>query len=444
MGARCGVGEGVGEVMSAYKSTRLSDKSVFQICNGLWKGKAPPYTRALVIRNTNFTIEGVLDFSNVAELEVESKQLAERTLARGDIILERSGGGPKQAVGRVCYFDAEGRLPFSFSNFTSVIRTVDRERYLPRYVHYYLMYLYRSGYTEGLQHATTGIRNLDFHTYLEAEIPAASKSEQKETAAILWKLQRTIATQDRLIATTRELKQAAMAKLFTMGCSSEVQKETEAGLMPVSWMLKSIGDMASIGSGGTPSRGSPAYWRNGTIPWVKTGEVDYCVITNTEEKITEEGMAASAAKLYPAGTLLVAMYGQGVTRGKVALLGIDATTNQACAAIRLTTNTVLKEFLFHTLTFNYERLRGLAHGGQQQNLNADLIRSFTVGLPPTIAEQRQIADALTTIDRKINHHQRKRTALNDLFQTLLHKLMTAEIRVHDLDIDTTEVAAPAV
>lgn len=429
--------------MSADKSTRLSDKSVFQTLNGLWKGKTPPFTQAIVVRNTNFTSEGAFDFSDAAKLEVEFKQLASRTLARGDIVLERSGGGPKQPVGRVCYFDAEGKLPFSFSNFTSVIRTVDRERYLPRYVHYYLMYLYKSGYTENLQHATTGIRNLDFSTYLESVIPGLSKSAQEKVAAILWKLQRTIATQDHLIATTRELKQAAMVKLFTKGFGSEVQKETEAGLMPTSWVVKSIGDIASIGSGGTPARGNPAYWRNGTIPWVKTGEVDYCVITDTEETITEAGMAASAAKLYPAGTLLVAMYGQGITRGKVALLGIGAATNQACAAIRLTTDTVLKEFLYHTLTFSYERLRGLAHGGQQQNLNADLIRSFTFGLPSTIAEQRQIADALTTIDHKINHHQRKRTALNDLFQTLLHKLMTAEIRVHALDIDTTEVAAPA-
>ncbi|MEO8859037.1 MAG: hypothetical protein ABI343_18785, partial [Burkholderiaceae bacterium] len=91
----------------------------------------------------------------------------------------------------------------------------------------------------------------------------------------------------------------------------------------------------------------------------------------------------------------------------------------------------------------YERLRGLAHGGQQQNLNADLIRGFGFGYPKDLEEQRAISSALSTIDRKLAHHQKKRATLNDLFQTLLHKLMTAEIRVADLDIDTSEVTAVA-
>ena len=86
-------------------------------------------------------------------------------------------------------------------------------------------------------------------------------------------------------------------------------------------------------AGGTPERDNPAYWHEGTIPWVKTGEVDYCVITDTEEKITQSGLDNSAAKLLPSGTVLVAMYGQGITRGKVAMLGIEAATNQACVGL---------------------------------------------------------------------------------------------------------------
>jgi type I restriction enzyme S subunit len=87
-------------------------------------------------------------------------------------------------------------------------------------------------------------------------------------------------------------------------------------------------------------------------------------------------------------------------------------------------------------------LRGLAHGGQQQNLNTDLIRGFSFGLPSDLDEQRDIATALATIDRKLAHHQKKRATLNDLFQTTLHQLMTAQIRVADLDIDTSEVTTP--
>jgi type I restriction enzyme S subunit len=418
----------------------LNNKNAFQTLNGLWKGKTPPFTRAVVVRNTNFTNDGILDLSDVAELDVETKQLASRQLRSGDIIVERSGGGPKQPVGRICLFEGGGSLPHSFSNFTSVIRVLDRDRLLTRYVLYFLMHLYKSGYTEGLQHATTGIRNLDFSSYLEVGVPLLPKPEQQKIAAILWKLQRAIATQDRLIAATRDLKHSAMQHLFTHGLRGESLKETEIGQMPESWDPVPLGKHASVGSGGTPSRTNPAYWHNGSIPWVKTGEVDYCVIEDAEEKITPLALQESATRIFPKGTLLLAMYGQGITRGKVAILGIEAATNQACAAIRPLDDQLRSDFLYCTLTYGYERLRGLAHGGQQQNLNADLIRRFVFGLPSDVDEQRDIAAALATLDRKLAHHQRKRAALNDLFQTLLHQLMTARIRVADLDIDTSEVA----
>jgi type I restriction enzyme S subunit len=233
-----------------------------------------------------------------------------------------------------------------------------------------------------------------------------------------------------------------MNRLFTQGLRGEPIQETEIGPIPASWRIATIDEFATVNSGGTPSRTNPEYWTGGSIPWVKTGEVDYCVIEDTEEKVTAEGLANSAAKIFPKGTLLVAMYGQGVTRGKVAVLGIDAATNQACAALQLKNKKIDANFLYYILVAGYERLRGLAHGGQQQNLNGDLIRGFAFGVTDDLEEQRDIASALTTIDHKLAHHQKKRAALNDLFQTMLHKLMTGEIRVADLDIDTSEIIAP--
>src|SRR6202035_2057583 len=109
----------------------LSDSTKFQTLNGLWTGKKPPYTIAGVIRNTNFTASGDVDYSDVAYLDVEESQLAKRQLLPGDIVIERSGGGPKQAVGRVVFFERpDGE--FSFSNFTSAIRVVDTEALEPR------------------------------------------------------------------------------------------------------------------------------------------------------------------------------------------------------------------------------------------------------------------------------------------------------------------------
>ena len=102
----------------------LENPKYFDFGNGLWTGKKPPFKTVTVIRNTNFTDSGRIDYSNVAVLEVEKKQFDQRKLIKGDIIIERSGGGPKQPVGRVVYFDKDIG-DFSFSNFTSRIRVIN-------------------------------------------------------------------------------------------------------------------------------------------------------------------------------------------------------------------------------------------------------------------------------------------------------------------------------
>ena len=172
----------------------------------------------------------------------------------------------------------------------------------------------------------------------------------------------------------------------------------------------------------------------GTIPWVKTTEVDYCVIRKTEENITRAGLEQSAAKLLPPGTLLLAMYGQGVTRGKVAILGIEATCNQACAAISPNDGAVDSKYLYHFLLFRYESIRQLAHGGQQQNLNLEMVRNLPIPIPPDKDLQSEVVDILDAIDHKIDLHRRKRAVLEELFKALLHKLMTGEIRVGELGL----------
>ena len=136
-----------------------------QLCdfkNGLWKGKKGPFTHVGVIRNTNFTKNGSLDDSDIAYLDVEEKQYKTRKLEFGDLILEKSGGGPKQPVGRVIPFEKEG-VEFSFSNFTSIIRIKDKSRLEYSYLHKYLYYLYETGATEPMQRQSTGIRNLQLN-----------------------------------------------------------------------------------------------------------------------------------------------------------------------------------------------------------------------------------------------------------------------------------------
>ena len=145
---------------------------------------------------------------------------------------------------------------------------------------------------------------------------------------------------------------------------------------------KKIQDICSLGSGGTPSRSNPSYYK-GDIPWVKTGEVINDVIFNTEEHINQNAIENSSAKLYPKGSLIIAMYGQGDTRGRTAKLGIDATTNQACAVLyNIDNNLVLTDFLWYYLQARYDDLRSLASGNNQPNLNAGKIKNYDVVIPP--------------------------------------------------------------
>jgi type I restriction enzyme S subunit len=194
-----------------------------------------------------------------------------------------------------------------------------------------------------------------------------------------------------------------------------------------------VGDIAILKSGGTPSRKKSEYWENGIIRWVKTGEIDYHIIKDTAEKITPAGLENSSAKIFPSGTLIMAMYGQGVTRGKVAILGAEAATNQACVAF-FPASSLKTNFLYYYFEYKYEEIRNLSHGANQKNLSADILKSYAIAFPLDFDEQDRIIESLRALDSCIDVHRNSKTALQAFFRTLLHQLMTAEIRVNDLDL----------
>ncbi len=157
---------------------------------------------------------------------------------------------------------------------------------------------------------------------------------------------------------------------------------------------KMLGEWATTTSGSTPPRGEKRYWSPAEIPWVKTGEVAFAPIARTEEAISRQALADCSLRLLPPKTVLIAMYGQGKTRGQSAILDIEATTNQACFAI-LPNDTWDAEFLQHWLMASYDELRSLSdrRGGNQANLNGGLLNALEVPAPE-IAEQRRIVARL--------------------------------------------------
>lgn len=188
--------------------------------------------------------------------------------------------------------------------------------------------------------------------------------------------------------------------------------------------VRKVKNLCQLGSGGTPSRSCPQYFK-GNIPWVKTGEVLNDVIMETEEHITEEAIANSSAKLYPKGSLIIAMYGQGDTRGRTAKLGIEATTNQACAVLHNIDNDIVStDYLWYYLQGRYHDLRSLASGNNQPNLNAGKINNYDVVVPPMnvqdemvayIKEQKALAKQLKQKAQKIRENALKEFE-NEIFE----------------------------
>jgi type I restriction enzyme S subunit len=181
--------------------------------------------------------------------------------------------------------------------------------------------------------------------------------------------------------------------------------------MKTTWVK--LSDVCETTSGGTPSRSVADYY-GGDIPWVKSGELLDDLITDTEEKITKAGLASSSAKLFPAGTLLIALY--GATVGRLGILGIDSATNQAVCGI--TPNEQLdRDFLFYYLLKQREKLIDSRTGGAQPNISQEIIRELDIPLPP-LTKQKRIASLLARADRL---RQLRRTA-HDLSDSVLQSV----------------------
>ncbi len=261
-------------------------------------------------------------------------------------------------------------------------------------------------------------------------IPYPPLPEQRRIAAVLTAIQDEIAVQEDIIREAREFKRSTMQRLFTYGPGDTpaATQMTEIGEIPAHWAVETIGAKCQLKSGSTPSRKKKLYWEDGAIPWVKTGEINYHLIMFTEERITQAALDETSLRIFSPGTLLLAMYGQGITRGKVGMLGINATINQACLAIIPKDDSVLTDYLFHYLAFAYQRLRDHSHGTQQSNLSGRIVASIGIPIPPG-KEQKEIASLLQNIDEKIAAEEDRKAAMQDFFRSTLHQLMTGQIRL---------------
>lgn len=276
--------------------------------------------------------------------------------------------------------------------------------------------------------ASTTMPAINFSTLNTVVIPLPPLEEQKKIADILSTVDKKIAFVEENINATEELKKGLMQKLLTEGIGHTEFKDSELGRIPESWEVKSIGSLTSLTAGGTPSTQIKDYWNPKEIPWLSSGEVNKKIIYFTDNMISKQGLNNSAAKFIPKYSVLIALAGQGKTRGTVAISEIELTTNQSVASI-LPSEKLDMYFIYYNLDSRYEEIRSMSTGvGGRGGLNLAILKSIKIALPPQ-KEQKQIAEILSTVDNKLENLKEKKQSFEELKKGLMQKLLTGKVRV---------------
>lgn len=255
--------------------------------------------------------------------------------------------------------------------------------------------------------------NRHFKYLKELKIPLPPLPQQKKIAAILDAADAYRQKTKALISKYNELTQSLFLDMFGDPVTN-----------PKGWEKITLERISTVSSGSTPSRKNDENF-DGNIPWVKTGEVNSKIILDTDEKISETALINSSCKLYPVGSLIIAMYGQGKTRGQVGLLGIAASTNQACAVLTKSEKANFT-FLFKLMQLSYEDLRSLGRGGNQPNLNSGILKKYRV-LNPPIALQNQFAERVQVIEAQKAQAEASLAQADNLFNSLLQRAFKGEL-----------------
>jgi len=211
-------------------------------------------------------------------------------------------------------------------------------------------------------------------------------------------------------------------------------KQTEVGVIPGGWDVSTISDLASVTSGATPPRSlGERYFQRGTIPWVKTLDLNNSVIKTTDEAVTEHALRETSIRLNPAGTVLVAMYGGYAQIGRTGYLMYPATTNQALSAIIPESKKLDSKYLLYVLNYRVEHWKSVASSSRKDpNITGNDVRAFTLPLPPVV-EQRAIATALIDVDALLEELDRLIAKKRDIKQAAMQQLLTGETRLPGFD-----------
>ena len=395
-----------------------------------------------VFLNTGNVRQNSFDFSNLDFITKEKDNLLRNgKLQRDDIVLTTRG-----TVGNVALYSQE--VPYSNVRINSgmVIIRVNKNVWHPYFIYlFFQSHLFKKQISRLISGSAQP--QLPISILETVSIPQLTLDEQKEIIFNIKSIDQKIQINNQI---NQELE--VMAKTlydywfvqFDFPDQNGKPYKSSGGKMvynpelkreiPEGWGVAKIEDIAQTGSGGTPKSTNVSYYSNGEIPWINSGELEQTVITSTSNFITEEGLNNSSAKLFPSGTILVAMY--GATAGKVSFLTFEASTNQAICAIMLN-DIRMRYYLKNVIEDLYQYLVKLSTGSARDNLSQDMIKNIKVVIPSNDILDRYY-DFSNNIIKEITKKQQENEQLTQLRDWLLPILMNGQVKVEYMNKNNRE------
>ena len=399
-------------------------EDIVQCFPGAW-GEETEFNNCIampIVGTGNISQEGNLSTIK-APIRFLTKREARAIVKEGDLMVVKSSGSASNIHSgktAICPAGLSGKL--ACSNF--VMRLVPNHRVVVPYI---LWSVLNSDYTKRfIQRIASGSTypNIKWGVYKTLKISLPPLSQQKRIAKTLSTIQEAIETQDKIIGNLRELKKVVMEKVFTKGLDGEKTKQTEIGEIPEGWKVTELGKVGTFYGGGTPSTKNKDYW-NGNIQWTTSKRITEKIYINEGERtITEEGLIQSSTSLIKKNNLLIATR---VGVGKVAVNQIDVAISQDLTGIEVDNKMFTPEFIAYQLrTARIQKLFNLQKKGFIiQGLSRLDLKNVCIA-HPALPEQKRITETLLTIDRKVEHHENKKTTLQDFFKVALNDLMKGE------------------
>ena len=337
-----------------------------------------------VLRTTNFTNDGIVDYSNVITRTIIKKNIADKFLRKGDIIIEKSGGSDNQPVGRVVYFNNDENK-YLFNNFTGLLRVKDTTKWLPKYIFYSLFANYQSGGTRRYENKTTGLHNLQTDFYVkDFEIKEISYSGQIEICKLFDKITDLIDKRKKQLEKLDELVKSRFIELFG-DCELTHPQE--------SWVT--IKEIGTVVGGATPKTDHDEYW-DGSYRWITPAELDADsgYIYDSVRKLTKAGVESCSLQEMPVGTVILS---SRAPIGKVAIAGNTFYCNQGFKNI-ICKEGITPRYLYTVLLLNVEYLNSLGRGATFKEISKGIVESIRIPVP-SMERQEQFAAFVEQADK---------------------------------------------